>query len=417
MLADRYYQLLTAYVDGELSARQRKAVLRLLRRSPEARVLFRQLQADAAGVRHLPRQRPGDHFPLRVMRAVAERGLQPARAAGTARPRGAFPWFRWAAAAAVLVSVSALSYLAYPLLFKKDRREPAVVTTPPGPVPPKDRARRDKDSPPDRRGNHELVEGPRKDSSPVSPVHKDGNADGSKPANDSRASVGKPKQESNSDPVNTAPKGEPDRLRIQTPNLSVLAELRDLEQQETRDRLLAKVQGADAHHVRLLCRETGQTLKLLRGVLAAKGITLVVDREVQNRLNKRRAKPNLALYAENLKPDEVVAIFHQLARAEQKAAAADKAPPPSGLLLVTAMTVKLRQQVAKLLPAGTTPPPKPPAAQSRRSVLVVPFFEEDAPFPPRAAHSREVKQYRSGRTKPQVGTVQVVLELLRDNAS
>jgi hypothetical protein len=315
----------------------------------------------------------------------------------------------------VLVSVSALSYFAYPLLFKKDRREAAVVTDSPRPVPPKDQGRRDKDSPPPHRGNHELVEGPRKDSSPVPPVPRYGDTEASKPAKDSQAHARKPKRGSSTDPV-TAPKGEPDRLRIQSPNLSVLAELRDLEQQETRDRLLAKLQGGDAHHVRLLCRETGQTLKLLRGVLAARGITLVVDREVQIRLNKRRAKPNLALYAENLKPGEVVAIFHQLARTEQKAAAAGKTPVPSGLLLVTGMTAKLRQQVAKLLPAGTVPPPKPPAAGSRRSVLVVPYFEDDAPFPPRAAHSREVKQYRAGRAKPQPGTVQLVLELLRDNA-
>ena len=39
MLPERYNQLLTAYVDGELSTRQRKAVSRLLHKSAEARLL------------------------------------------------------------------------------------------------------------------------------------------------------------------------------------------------------------------------------------------------------------------------------------------------------------------------------------------------------------------------------------------
>ena len=43
MLPEQDRELLTSYVDGELSTRQRKTVLRLLRRSAEARELLRQL--------------------------------------------------------------------------------------------------------------------------------------------------------------------------------------------------------------------------------------------------------------------------------------------------------------------------------------------------------------------------------------
>jgi hypothetical protein len=421
MLADRDYQLLTAYVDGELSARQRKAVLRLLRRSPEARVLLRQLQSDATSVQHLPRQRPGDHFPLRVLGAIAERGLQPAQsAAGAALVRGPSPWVGWAAAAAVLLSVSTLSYLAYPLLFKKDHREPGVVQNSPGGVPIKEQGRLDKNSAKEMRDKGLRAEGPN-DPPAIPMVRGDGTNNGGTPGQGSQTDVPKPKRAKNPDPVSTAPKQEPDGLRIRTPNLSVLAELRDLEQPETRELLLAKLQSADAHHGQLLCRETGQTLELLRGVLAANGVDLLVDNEVQIRLKKRRARPNLTLYAENVKPAELVQIFHQLAQAERKAVAGSKIAPPSALLLVTGMTAKLRQQTARLLhagsPAAKLPPPKPPAAAPRRSVLVVPYFEEDAPFPPRAVHSKEVQNYRAGRAKPLSGTVQVVLELLRDNAN
>src|SRR5262249_30056386 len=61
MLRARHRELLPAYVDGELSNRQRRQFLRLLHRSPEARVLLRQMQRDAKALRDLPRPRlPGD---------------------------------------------------------------------------------------------------------------------------------------------------------------------------------------------------------------------------------------------------------------------------------------------------------------------------------------------------------------------
>ncbi len=53
MLSEQYQQLLTAYVDGELSSRQTKLCSKLLRRSPEARKLLRQLQADSRELRAL----------------------------------------------------------------------------------------------------------------------------------------------------------------------------------------------------------------------------------------------------------------------------------------------------------------------------------------------------------------------------
>ena len=53
MLPEQYRQLLTAYVDGELSGRQRRHVVRLLKRSPDGREL-----APPAPARRRRRQRP-----------------------------------------------------------------------------------------------------------------------------------------------------------------------------------------------------------------------------------------------------------------------------------------------------------------------------------------------------------------------
>ena len=114
MLVDRYRQLLTAYVDGELSSRQRRHVGRLLRRSPEARQLLQQLQEDARSLRHLPRP----HLPIDltgpVIRTIVERRLTPGqRRVAKVRPATSWvaPIAAWAAAAAVLMVLGAASYL------------------------------------------------------------------------------------------------------------------------------------------------------------------------------------------------------------------------------------------------------------------------------------------------------------------
>src|SRR4051812_11706837 len=110
MVPERLSQLLTAYVDGELSARQHRAVQRLLHKSSEARDLLRQLQADAQAVRRLPRRRLGQDLAPQVLRAIGERPVPAVRRA--ARAAGpAFPvWVGYAAAASVLLLVFSTSY-------------------------------------------------------------------------------------------------------------------------------------------------------------------------------------------------------------------------------------------------------------------------------------------------------------------
>src|SRR2546429_8142048 len=105
MLVDRLCQLLTAYLDGELGARQSKAVVRLLHKSSEARALFRKLQEDAHALRDLPRRQLGRDFSAKALRAIADRGLQPARPAPRPRPAPIPASAGLAAAAAELEAV------------------------------------------------------------------------------------------------------------------------------------------------------------------------------------------------------------------------------------------------------------------------------------------------------------------------
>ena len=118
MLSDRQYQLLTAYIDGEMDARDREVVLRLLEESAEARVFLQKLQSDAGRVRRLPPARLDSRFPKQVIAAVSR-----------PRPARRFP-MRVAAAAAVLLAV-ALG--AWALLNRPDA--PVQIVQRPAPAP------------------------------------------------------------------------------------------------------------------------------------------------------------------------------------------------------------------------------------------------------------------------------------------
>src|SRR5262245_8727800 len=105
MLSDRVRQLLTAYVDGEVPSRQREAASRLLEQSAEARAFVRQLEADAAALRRLPRRELGPEFSERVLSALGDRRPQesPYRRIGQAP---VYPvWIGLAIAASVLFVV------------------------------------------------------------------------------------------------------------------------------------------------------------------------------------------------------------------------------------------------------------------------------------------------------------------------
>ena len=76
MLTEQYRELLTAYVDGEISGRQRRALHKLLRRSPEARKLLKEMQADSDEIRALPPARLDQDLSDSVLTLIAQRQIQ-----------------------------------------------------------------------------------------------------------------------------------------------------------------------------------------------------------------------------------------------------------------------------------------------------------------------------------------------------
>src|ERR1700722_15837592 len=106
MLPERLTQLLTAYIDGELSSRQRKAVTRLLRKSPEARKLLQEMQQDSMVLRKMPRKKIKQDLSRTLPGTIEPRGLKlpaPPPSPVAAGPRAAVPLWVVLVAAAVLL--------------------------------------------------------------------------------------------------------------------------------------------------------------------------------------------------------------------------------------------------------------------------------------------------------------------------
>jgi hypothetical protein len=111
MLSERHLELLTAFVDGELTRRQRKAVLRLLHGSSEARAVLRDLQESAHRLRALPRRSLGGGFAGQIVQVIDEQHMRPTEHAPVRRRRPR--WIALAAAAAcVLFAVGLGLYVA-----------------------------------------------------------------------------------------------------------------------------------------------------------------------------------------------------------------------------------------------------------------------------------------------------------------
>src|SRR5262249_25235046 len=106
MLPDRFRELLTAYIDGELSARQRKGVQRLLHRSAEARQRLETLQKAPGELQMLGTPPLGFDVSDAGLRQIRERRPQPGRRRLPPRPAPPIPiWTGLAVAAAVLLVV------------------------------------------------------------------------------------------------------------------------------------------------------------------------------------------------------------------------------------------------------------------------------------------------------------------------
>src|SRR5437016_3466740 len=107
-LNDKHLELLTAFVDGELTGRERKEALRLMNRSSEARTVLRDLQENAHRLRSLPRHELGPQFAGEIVSIIQKRTIRPRQAGGLPYGRR---WLKFAAVAACLLALAGTAYL------------------------------------------------------------------------------------------------------------------------------------------------------------------------------------------------------------------------------------------------------------------------------------------------------------------
>lgn len=138
MLPERITELLSAYVDGELSSRERRNVTRILRKSGEARQMLHKLKQDSMILRKIPRRKTQLDLSGSVMGTISLRGITlpkidvvplPPPPAPPRPPRWRF-WAGLAAAVVLLVGIGAASYYLFTVAFKS-----GTFGNPPGTAP------------------------------------------------------------------------------------------------------------------------------------------------------------------------------------------------------------------------------------------------------------------------------------------
>jgi hypothetical protein len=411
MLDEKYQELLTAYVDGELSARQRRAVQKLLRRSAEARNLLRKLQEDSHSLLELPPPPPAPDFADSVMLSISQHDilLPPRR---PIRPKqGISLWAGLAAAAAVLLAIGATSYLLVSALSddhrsgntahrKKNDGDNKVPEEKPAPrdeggiankkpeIPEQPKKQQPQDPPsdvvknPDRKPDPQKPDSPEKKPDPLQP-----------------------------DIILGAPSMEifqPGSAEVALPSLF---KMRDFGQETTHKKFLDELGRYEAFYLDVLCREPTYAFPRLQSVLQAGGFELIVDHMAQERLKQPQFKTNYCVYLEDVTPAELARLLEQLGQEDPKA---DKKKPAFGQyassdpnLVVIPMGAEHRRRVTNLLGGDLKKPgADQPSGKAERLAIALPYIPNGTrPATP------EIKRFLDGRKPARKGTLQVLLVL------
>jgi hypothetical protein len=353
MLPDRLCRLLTAYVDNELSPSERKAVLRLLRRSSEARTLLRQIQQDAESVRRLPRQVLVLDFSQQVLQRIASLEMKPYRVATrTGSPR--IPAWSVAAAAAAVLLALGLNLGLY-LSAQKPLPRPLIL------------AENQTDSPPEVRKEFtsEDVAIARQDT-PATSVTAGPSKIEKAPASPSAVVKNEkpeptlPPTRPTPDNIAAAPVPRPDPLVEIDVSVALHLKFPELQQEKFRKQLQDELRKRNTHRVDLECLETPVTISRFEVALKTRGIRLGIDQDAQSNLALHLSKDKTyALYVENVTPEEVVAILQQLGHEDRTPEAKRRGPPQFYTLVINALSEKDQKDLSKLLGTDLSSPALP----------------------------------------------------------
>ncbi len=441
MLLDRYRQLLTAYVDGELSSRQRRHVVRLLHRSAEARQLLKQLEADALALRQLSSLPLPADLTGPVLQLINERNLAPRR------PRidkaSLIAWFgplaSLAAAAAVLLTIGIASYLYFVASLDQPARTATAQTQPKysgGSAP----ASEDPELTIAHKNDDSAAE-PRK--SPTPKIDRRA----VEPPKIARKSDEKAKP-SSADKPSPSPKGEAalaDRLETfhfdRVPDvLPVVIKLSDLDFLSARKNVIAELGKDNAFRLELPCSNGTKVFDRVQSAARKLRLGFIIDKQAQERL-KLKWKISYALYLENITPVELTEFIHQIYVADRKSAGGKATEVQLDRLVLTRMNAANRKELSALLGvdplatglnangssgadprndltdgtarqvgqslAGQGGAPRPESGKPAENIALVLAYNPVRPSP----GSDEIKHFLDSRKPARPGTIRVLLVL------
>jgi hypothetical protein len=432
MLAPKYKELLTAYVDGELTARQRRHVMRLLHHSKEARKLLHCLQQDSRDLRAMPPAVPRRDVVGPVLDSIARRNLKPVRVPRLPPPVRFPIWTGFAAAASVLLLVGVGTFLHYSR--DPDRADTTASAQRQGstddPIAPARAA--DKGL---ARAPQEKID-PEETPTPVLPPEESSESKEFVPPEESieKVPTKKPAPRSASDSVfASGAKETPGQLeRVELP-LPSFFKLHELDQGTASRKLREQFSAPGAYRIEILCKDASKSFGRVRAGFAANKIGLVVDTLARARLKKPLYRNDFAVFAENVTPAQMVQLLAWLGVHDRTpSSAADKKAHEQrfeGTVVIQPWSSADKSELASLLKTNPAPvPPRPSGVDIRKPLPEVTESDilegKGVPRPGSADHRAiflslsgtrsdypELKRFVAGRKPLQAGKIQVFIVL------
>jgi hypothetical protein len=325
MLPPHLTELLTAYVDGETTPRQQKAVTRLLRRSAEARRLLEQLESDSSELRRLPRARCQRDFAGPVLAAILRHDASHKRAAGQITARAAV-----GAAAPIIRNVPGRRSVRSRLAFVVNAAVAASVMLAAGfgsfwflsnldphngvAVKPTPTEARQGEKPATGPEEKLIDDQPQMAGAPM--IHESVPLQPYGPLVSPPPTGGAPSNPQQHLLTSLQPKPQP-YVRPK-PHLMSIVPVREVDQAPGQE-VLKEIQQRSASRIDLFCGDLTRGFDRLQAAFAANGVTLTIDTEVKARL-ARHQKVALTVYSEDLTAEELARILKFMAAEDRKSA-------------------------------------------------------------------------------------------------
>ena len=342
MLSERLLQLLTAYVDGEVSAHQRKVVLRHLRNSPEARGLLKKLQDDAARLQQLPVQVMGQDLSQKVLARIAEQVVRPIRVSAPQVPSPVPRGFGLATAAAVLLAVGFGSYYYLKLVSEKQQAVAGADLAGPGMVEAT------------KSSDQRYTTSSQLKPAPLAVAAKEPEKIKTEERHVPIVVDQKPsrtKMESSPPPPLASEVTVPeDHFQVAEAKLAMQVASRDLTEERPGLDLLKRLSSDQAQHLDLYCKQTRSGLERMEKAFGAQGIRFILAPDAADAyLLGKKPETDYVLFTENVKPSEVLGALRAVAEEDRKRERSRKVHPQFGQLFVNGVTKDDQTLLAKVL--------------------------------------------------------------------